>query len=377
MIAARQRAGRRPFGGRRPVGTQVKLVTNLLVIVTLLLGAITFTAAEAGAADSDAVTWSITPTKQQGKPRISFRYNLKKGNRVQDRVKITNSGSTPATFRLYASDGITTAEGTFDLLAPGTAPSDAGSWIKLARKRVTLAPGQSTSVRFTLVVPKDTLPGDHPAGIVAALVSDGDSGDVSVERRVGARVHLRVAGTVRPELQITSLTTDYTGSWRWGGRGPATVSFDVVNTGNVRLTGSASVELSSPFGFWKHSVDLGAVPELLPHYKHRMTVTIKDAPAAVMLTASARVVPQKVGADKITPKLVGDTASTRSWAMPWWWMLGFIVLVVLLALIVQTRGRHRRQLAALAARAERAERAEPVERAERVDVRTAGEAGLD
>ena len=50
---------------------------------------------------------------------------------------------------------------------------------------------------------------DHVGGIMAALQLLNQPGSVRVERRVGARVYLRVQGKLVPSLAVTGLSTTY------------------------------------------------------------------------------------------------------------------------------------------------------------------------
>ncbi|MDG4762596.1 DUF916 domain-containing protein [Solwaraspora sp. WMMD406] len=308
-------------------------------------------AAPAAAQPSGTVTWAVQPSDADGPDdRVSFRYELQPGDSVTDHVTVTNLSDHDVAFQLYASDGITTSAGLFDLLPAGEQPRDAGSWIELGQTRVELAPDQRTTVPFTLRVPADATPGDHPAGIVAAVGGTGTD-ELSVERRVGARVHLRVAGDLTPALVPSDPDTDFVGGWSSDGQGTMHVSYDVVNTGNVRLQGSTTVELRAPFGIWSRTFDVGEVPELLPGATFRVELTVEEVPALVMLTTSARVVPRTVGVDEVPVALPEGEARERTWAMPWFWTLTSLVLVAAVTAGVLTRGRRRRQMAAALARA--------------------------
>src|SRR5699024_7766773 len=72
------------------------------------------------------------------------------------------------TFALLASDGVVGESGAFDLLPSDVEPTDTGAWIDI-EEEVALAAGESAVVPFTITVPEDALPGDHPGGIVASL----------------------------------------------------------------------------------------------------------------------------------------------------------------------------------------------------------------
>ncbi|WP_157612425.1 hypothetical protein [Ruania albidiflava] len=48
--------------------------------------------------------------------RISVRHEIDPGSRVTDAVEVRNFGAEPATFRIYASDGVVGDSGAFDVL---------------------------------------------------------------------------------------------------------------------------------------------------------------------------------------------------------------------------------------------------------------------
>lgn len=304
-----------------------------------------------GTATAGAVTWSVEPSKATGPDgRVSFRYSVRPGTRIDDHITVGNFSDREVAFKLYASDGVTTSDGVFDLLPGSQAPADSGTWVRLARSEVRVPANQRLTVPFTLTVPRDAAPGDHPAGIVAA-VAGAAGAEVAVERRVGARIHLRVAGAIAPRLAVSGLTTDYTGGWRADGAGSTRVSFDVVNEGNVRLQGRATLELRGPLGVWSRTVDLGAVPEILPRFRYRMSTVVEDVPPAVVLDSSVRIVPGVVGEDRVDAPLPEAAGGGRSWAMPWLWTLLLLAAVAGATYLFTSRGRQRRRLAVEVARA--------------------------
>ncbi|MFY1634981.1 WxL protein peptidoglycan domain-containing protein [Solwaraspora sp. WMMB335] len=331
----------------RPIRRALSAVAAALLAAVLPVAAATPAAAQ----PAGTVTWAVQPSDADGPDsRVSFRYELEPGDSVTDHVTVTNLSDHEVSFRLYASDGITTSAGLFDLLPASERPRDAGSWIELARSTIDLAPDQRRTVAFTLRVPADATPGDHPAGIVAAVTGAGTD-ELNVERRVGARVHLRVAGDLTPALVPSDPDADFVGGWSSDGKGTMHISYDVVNAGNVRLQGSTTVELRAPFGIWSRTFDLGQVPELLPGATFRVELTVEEVPALVMLTTTAQVVPRTVGADEVPVPLPDGQARERTWAMPWFWTLALLVIVAAVTAGALTRGRRRRRMAAALAQA--------------------------
>ncbi len=300
------------------------------------------------------VTWAVQPASDQGPDgRVSFRHEVAPGASITDHVTVTNYADHDVTFRLYASDGVTTADGVFDLLPAATPPSDGGSWVTLDRPEVTIGARQSVTVPFSITVPADATPGDHPAGIVATLsTSAGADGAVSMERRVGARIHLRVPGEITPMLQVQNLSADFTGQWSLTEGGASTIAMDLVNTGNVRLAGDATLQISGPLGLWNRSIELGTIPEILPRNQIHVTATADDVPPLIMLTHQVRIRLATVGDDQVGELPTPEPEYARVSAMPWLWLIILLAVVGLIAYLVQSRSRARRQLAAALARAD-------------------------
>lgn len=297
--------------------------------------------AQAPGPGDQRVTFGVRPaTATAPDNRASFGYGATPGAVVKDFVAVSNVGATPVTLKIYASDAFNTPEGGFDLLAAGKPSVDAGAWTKPDKTSVSLAPRSVSIVPFTLTIPANATPGDHAAGIVAALTTEqtGANGQkVAVEQRVGARVYLRVAGDLTPRLAITGLTGSYAATPF--GRGDATVSYTVRNTGNTRLSGKQRVSVSTPWGSTVDADALPPVPELLPGGLVKVTTTVRGLLPAGWLDATAHVdpVPAAGFTDSVRPAEESVTLSAVPWAA-----LGAlaVLLLGLFAVLFARRRRH-------------------------------------
>ncbi|QYN21735.1 DUF916 domain-containing protein [Amycolatopsis sp. DSM 110486] len=293
-------------------------------------------------AGDQRVTFGVRPaTAKAPDNRPSFGYGATPGAVVKDYVAVSNVGTTPVTLKIYASDAFNTPEGGFDLLAAGKKSVDAGAWTKPAQTSVSLKPRSVSIVPFSLTIPVNATPGDHAAGIVAALTTEqtGANGQrVSVEQRVGARIYLRVTGQLTPRLAITGLTGTYDPTPF--GRGDATVSYTVRNTGNTRLSGTQRVGVSTPWGTTVDSAALPPIPELLPGGLFKVTTKVSGLLPAGWLDATVHVDPHPVAGftDPVEPVEETLTLSAVPWAF-----LGILSALILGVLgVVATRRRRRR-----------------------------------
>jgi hypothetical protein len=261
---------------------------------------------------------------------------------VRDFVAVSNVSEIPLTLKVYASDAFNTPEGGFDLLAAGKPSVDAGAWTKIAQDSVILAPRSTSIVPFTLTIPANATPGDHAAGIVAALTTEqtGTNGQrVSVEQRVGARIYLRVTGPLTPRLSITGLDGDYAA--KPFGRGDATVSYFVRNTGNTRLSGTQRVRISTPWGSTVDADPLPPLTELLPGGALKVTTTVHSLLPAGWLTVTAHADPAAIAGFPDQQADAAEATLTLS-AVPWAILAALAVLLLGILLVVLTRRRRRR-----------------------------------
>jgi len=288
------------------------------------------------------VTFGVRPATATGPDnRTRFTYGATPGAVVRDHIAVSNISEQPLNLRVYASDAFNTPEGGFDLLAAGRAPTDVGSWIRAERDTVEI-PGRSVAiVPFVLTVPADATPGDHAGGVVASLATertDAAGNKVAVEQRVGARVYLRIAGELRPQLSVEALTATYHHNFNPLGRGSMTVRYTVRNAGNVRLQGRQWVSARLPWGATVDAADLPALPELLPGSVFAVTAEVPNVLPAGWLTGTVRLEPGSMPGDD-NPPLPGTSASTTTSAVPWT-LLAFLLLIT--AFVLLRRWRRRR-----------------------------------
>ncbi|MGW7523305.1 hypothetical protein [Streptomyces sp. NPDC054783] len=282
------------------------------------------------AAPRGRTTFGIQPSaakKPDRRPNLS--YSVTPGAALRDHVAVWNYGTAPLTLRLYAGDAFITGDGGFDVLAAGRKSTLVGSWVKLGRGQVRV-PGRShVIVPFTLTVPPGATPGDHAGGIVASLSGTGTDarGDkVKVDQRVGARIYLRVSGTLSARLVVDGPHTEYHGTLNPFGTGSATVTYTVRNTGNVRLAAHQVLRVSDLFGGDATVRGLRDIPELLPGSALKVTATATGVLPTVRDSATVTVDPVPVRGDVPPPVRPRVTASAGFWAVPWT-ALGLILLL--------------------------------------------------
>jgi MYXO-CTERM domain-containing protein len=284
-------------------------------------------------------SWTLAPassaTESGNRPNLS--YTIEPGKAVKDAVTVYNLGNVPLIFNVYATDAFNSNDGTLSLLPGDKKPTDVGTWLKLDQKLVSVPPGKQSTIRFVLKVPRDATPGDHVGAVLAASPTrgTGQRGEaITLDRRTGTRLYVRVAGDLRPELAITNMESDYHQSVN-SFDGKATVKFRVENRGNVRMTGNPIVETGGPLGALSKTVKMPPISELLPGEHADLSVQVTGVPAMMANTTKVSIRPESVGV-KAPPT---SSASSTQFAPPITLLLLLLVAVLVLLALRQRRRR--------------------------------------
>ncbi|MBD8078043.1 hypothetical protein [Cellulosimicrobium arenosum] len=305
-------------------------------------------------AAEDTITWSVAPADADGLDgRRWVEQTADPGETIDEHLAVTNFADVPATFSLTAADGYLTDKGRFNMLPADRESVDAGTWISV-QDDVEVGPGETVVVPYTVSVPDNATPGDHPAGIAASVSSTGsDEGgnSVGVTSRVGFRVMTRVTGEVDPVLAVQDLRASYSPSWNPFAAGDLRVTYDVVNEGNIRLGAESKVETTGPFGIASQGLAGSAVAEVLPGGELPDTVGVDGVWPLFRYTTTVTITPTPVDEDQIDAPLEPVEVTVTTWAIPWPQLLLIAIVVVLVLGIRDDRRRRRKRLDAMLAKA--------------------------
>ncbi|MFD7027191.1 WxL protein peptidoglycan domain-containing protein [Streptomyces sp. NPDC059917] len=300
-----------------PFGLPLGLLLGLLLpLAGLLLPAGTAHAAENG-------TWGVFPTPPAGAAmtdRAYFFHQGTAGTTVSDSVTILNSSAKDLTFQVFATDAVNTpAGGAFALLPVETKPKDVGTWLSLPKDTgtVTVPAKGRKDIPFTVKVPEDATPGDHVGGIVALNtevegVQKEGKVQVGVKRSVGARLYFRVPGPLTPGLSVEDVRVHRDAPLLpWVHDASATITYTLVNRGNVVIEPKVAVSAEGLFGR-----DVLSRPgrelrlTLLPGQRIELSEPWPDAPQLDWVTV-------KVTAGSATYPDLTTTGGAEFLAVPW------------------------------------------------------------
>ncbi|WP_419995733.1 WxL protein peptidoglycan domain-containing protein [Streptomyces boninensis] len=324
--------------------TRARSALAALALLGLVLGVFAaFPAQRAHAADNGQ--WSVFPAKskspsRKGADAAYFHLKADPGATLRDKVTVRNLATEARTFQLYGADAYNTPrDGGFAIRSRAEKQRTVGVWAHLARTEIKVPARGKVTVPFTLRVPKDAEPGDHPGAIVAIdkRVARAKGTGVGVQQAVGARLYLQVNGERKPGLAVEGVRFDYDIPALPGFGDDATISYTVANRGNVMLKPRIDVKAKGLFGRTSFDAIGKKLPaELLPGQEVRVTEKWSGPPPVdwgkIQLSAS----------DKDGELVASGAADFRT--VNWLGLAGIgLVVVVLIALGVAARRRARRR----------------------------------
>jgi hypothetical protein len=215
-------------------------------------------------------SWSLAPAGNDADGgtgnRPDLSYVADPGSVIEDAVTLFNLSNVPLTFEVYGTDAFNDDNGDFALLGTDEAPTQVGTWVGIGGRQVPVPARTQVTIPITITVPESARPGDHVGAILAANAAtstDNEGREVTLDRRTGPRLYVRVNGPLVSELAIADIETDHTGSLN-PLSGATTVSYTIENRGNIRLSGTARATVSGPLGVGERSGLDTEIADLLP-----------------------------------------------------------------------------------------------------------------
>ncbi|MFD4422472.1 hypothetical protein ACFWN7_13365 [Agromyces sp. NPDC058484] len=328
----------------------------ILAAAALALGGALIPSTAFADEEETKITWAVSPAGADGPDgRAWMELELDPGATASEHLAVRNLSDVAAVFDLIAADGYFTKTGRFNML-PSSEPSvDGGTWIAV-QDAVEVAPGATAVVPFTITVPDNATPGDHPAGIAASVssVSTGPAGsNVGVESRVGFRVITRVTGELDPSLAVPASSVEYVPSWNPFSPGTLRVDYELENDGNVQIGAHQRVRSSGAFG--RPPMPAEELGEFFPGDRRTFTAEVRGVWPIGLVNTEILVQPERIddqsGSDAALEPVRVDVST---WAIPVPQLVLVVAAVLLFLWFRLERRRHRRKLDAMlaAARAE-------------------------
>jgi hypothetical protein len=294
--------------------------------------------------------FSVEPTffpQHEITPRSYFTYYSHPATLIQDSIHLTNSGSARGTANLYAVDATTGQTGGTTLVPRNTPQHDVSTWIRLSRQQITLNPGQSLDIPFTLRIPGHVRPGQHIGIIIAQRIDQQVSPSISgsyktrvqVRTLTGLGVLVNLPGKLVEKLGTTGITYNDMSTYQ-------SVLVGLKNTGTQMLHPSGSLQITDTQGRLLQNMPLKLdtfLPQTAinyPVYIHRRALAPGRYEATLMLRYEHNhILNYKTSFYVPLPRLPRNTLVTTAISelvtpdtlTPWHYVAGIVVAFLLLS----------------------------------------------
>jgi hypothetical protein len=241
---------------RKAMQPSTRVLATLLGLGLAVVGMSGAVQAQEPTSTDSPLGFGIRPAQASADDPTSFSYfthYLEPGDELLNNALVINESDLPVRLQVYAAEAKTAINGGTAFGHRNENSNSVAGWITLDIREVSLQPGETQIVPFTISVPLDASPGDHVAGLLVERISTGNETDtgatgeeppfaVEVVQRVGVAVVIDVPGDRVAQLGITDL--------RLGQQHDQGAVFEVAvhNTGNAMVNGHGTLNVTDPSG---------------------------------------------------------------------------------------------------------------------------------
>jgi hypothetical protein len=307
-------------------------------------------------AAKNRATWGLAPaSKDKIDGRPDYKWFVSPGAVLHDHVAIENLSKRQLKLYVYARDATNAPNGQLALQPRQAIPTGIGAWVTIDIPRhrdwVIVAARSTLILPFTVQIPANANPGDYTGGVISALnakvtTSGGRAIAPTLQQRVAVPMIARVSGPIHPGLTIENLHASYKGTLNPVGDGHATVTYRVINTGNVNIGARQEVVIRGLFGTTTR-IEAPLVPALLPGNSETVTLPIASVFPEFLDTVKIVLIPLIPSGD-VDGAVPQPGSSERFFAIPWILVLLTVLLVVLVVVELRRRRSSARSTQAVA-----------------------------
>jgi len=170
---------------------------------------------------------------------LRSEYNIAPGTSQNGVLTVVNKSDQPMEVSL-TSEEFRVINQQYDYAF--NADSNLSEWIKFNTGQVSLSPGATKTITYTLAVPLSAEPGGRYISLFASNDTESTNGGISSRQRIASLIYLTVTGDVTREGHLLSLNSPLiigtSGSW----------SAVLQNTGSTHFRSRYNIETKTIFG---------------------------------------------------------------------------------------------------------------------------------
>lgn len=317
-----------------------RCIALFLVTVLSATGLLVTVGTNAGALGLPS--FSFSPIALPGStPRGAFHYDMLPGQTINDSVVLKNPTNQLEQFQIWASDAYNTPQGGALTLRPlGYHMTEVGTWIAthLGTGIYGLNPRTSVTVNFSVTAPANATPGTHVGGIEALNVTpvpqpNGGHAHFVIHNGIGAAMFIQIAGPTHAAAAVSDISVDSSVPAIGFGHRSAVVSYELENTGNTLLSGTAVATVTDLFGRTVKTFRPVGVQVFVPGGRFKVTEpTWNNLPF---------IGPETVHVRFTSTGMKPATGDSTFWIFPWLLILVILLILGLLIWRIIVRRRNR------------------------------------
>ena len=168
------------------------------------------------------------------------------GMSVKGEIVIINDTSSDQTYYSVIQSFVPKGEEGDQEYLPETDVAGLPSWIHLEEKQISLKPGESKKIKYTIDVPPNAEPGGHYATVFYSLSPSKNmkGTGIGIASKTGILFLIRVSGDIVEQANIESFTSNKNLFTHL----PAMLSLRIRNTGNVHIRPFGTLEVRNMWG---------------------------------------------------------------------------------------------------------------------------------
>ena len=194
----------------------------------------------------------IAQTATNGLSAIPPRSEIevKAGQTTTQSIKVRNESTETKTVTVSVRDFIVTNnQGTPNFIDSFSENISnrwaASSWIQLSATSLTIKPGETKALNFTVIPPENALPGGHYAAIVYSPESGyiGNSTGASIQTNVGTLVYITIPGDINQNALVQSFSAP-----KFSEFGPIDFIATIKNSSDIHIQPVGSIIVKNWLG---------------------------------------------------------------------------------------------------------------------------------
>lgn len=209
------------------------------------------------------------PNPDNPRTQSIFIYDLNRGATKSDQLIISNGLNEKADIEVYAVDGTVTATGDMTCKQRSEDKKNAGNWVKLAKNEVSLLPGESMPVDFTVNVPDKADVGEHNACLVIQRKTDptaAKQGGIQLQTRQAVRMAITIPGNIHRDVTINKFAVD--------NHSKQLYNIAIKNSGNVSADVDVKLTVKDTLGnvVYKNGGEYAAIAEEVRQFRYESSL---------------------------------------------------------------------------------------------------------